>query len=64
MTDAPRSPSAAGPTSAKPPVTILLVEDEPDSAGHQKQRDRLPERAKVARDHTGECVGDDEIERS
>ncbi len=32
MTDAPRSPSAAGPTSAKTPVTILLVEDEPDSA--------------------------------
>ncbi|MBM2844176.1 MAG: Two component transcriptional regulator, winged helix family [Anaerolineales bacterium] len=32
MTDAPRSPSAAAPTSAKTPVTILLVEDEPDSA--------------------------------
>ena len=32
MTDAPRSPSAAGPTGAKTPVTILLVEDEPDSA--------------------------------
>ena len=32
MTDAPRSPSAAAPTGARTPVTILLVEDEPDSA--------------------------------
>src|SRR3989304_5720602 len=32
MTDAPRNPSAAAPTSAKMPVTVLLVEDEPDSA--------------------------------
>jgi DNA-binding response OmpR family regulator len=32
MTDDPSRPSAARPPASKPPVTVLLVEDEPDSA--------------------------------
>ena len=32
MTDDPSRPSVARPPASKPPVTVLLVEDEPDSA--------------------------------